>query len=147
MLKRHRLRPIVGAVALAALLAAALLLPIPRVGDPGQERVVAAVHSRLPGWSVLRVTDTWEGAYAVVAGCGARQIGFQFVPGHGLPPNDAWIQPNDEFARSRLQEVSDYSTVLVWRARPLVDRSLSCRQELARSAQGYDGGLGSQPID
>ena len=78
---------------------------------------------------------------------GGRQIGFQVVPGHGLPPQDAWIQPNDEFARSRLAEVSDYSTVLVWRAVRITEHTLSCRQELARSSRGLDGGIGSGPVD
>ncbi len=104
------------------------------------------VHARLPGWSVLSATDTWEGGYAVVASCGARQIGFQVVPGHGLPLQDAWLQPNDEYTRSRLQEVSDYSTVLVWRAVPITNRTLSCRQELARFDGSFDGG-GGGPLD
>ncbi len=147
MLNRSRLRILGGALALVALTAGALWVPVPRVGDPGVARILAAVHARLPGWSVLSTTDTWEGAYAVVASCGARQIGFQYVPGHGLPPQDAWIQPNDEYARSRLQEVSDYSTVLVWRARPITDRTLSCRQELARSTDGLVGRSGGGPLD
>jgi hypothetical protein len=139
--RRYR-RLLVGAVALVALTAAALWVPIPRLGDPGVTRVLDQVHARLPGWSVLSATDTWEGGYAVVASCGARQIGFQVVPGHGLPLQDAWLQPNDEYTRSRLQEVSDYSTVLVWRAVPITNRTLSCRQELAR----FDGG-GGGPLD
>ena len=146
MLNRSRLRILAGGLALVALTAAALWAPIPRVGDPGVARVLAAVHTRLPGWSVLTATDTWEGGYAVVASCGARQIGFQYVPGHGLPPRDAWIQPNDQYARGRLQEVSDYSTVLVWRAQPITNRTLSCRQELAR-INSLDGGLGNGPLD
>ena len=139
--RRYR-RLLAGAVALVALTAAALWVPIPRLGDPGVTRVLDQVHARLPGWSVLSATDTWEGGYAVVASCGARQIGFQVVPGHGLPLQDAWLQPNDEYTRSRLQEVSDYSTVLVWRAVPITNRTLSCRQELAR----FDGG-GGGPLD
>jgi hypothetical protein len=147
-MRTHRpLRVLAGVVALAALTAAALWAPIPRLGNPGVARVLGQVHARLPGWSVLSATDTWEGGYAVVASCGARQIGFQVVPGHGLPPQDAWLQPNDQYARSRLQEVSDYSTVLVWRAVPITDRTLSCRQELARSDPGVDGGVGRGPLD
>lgn len=143
----RRLRVLAGAAALAALTAAALWVPIPSLGDPGVTRVLDQVHERLPGWSVLSATDTWEGGYAVVASCGPRQIGFQFVPGHGLPPQDAWIQPNDQYTRSRLLEVSDYATVLVWRAVPITDRTLSCRQELARSDPGVDGGTGQRPLD
>ncbi len=147
MLSRYRARVLLAALSLVALTATALWAPIPHVGDPGVQRVVAQVQERFPGWRVIQATSTWEGAYAVVAGCGGQQIGFQFVPGHGLPPQDAWIQPNDEFARSRLQEVSDYSTVLVWRARPITDRTLSCREELARSGRRLSGGLGSSPVD
>lgn len=144
---RRSHRVLIGGVALAALTAMALWVPIPRLGDPGVASVVEQVHTRLPGWSVLSATDTWEGGYAVVASCGARQVGFQVVPGHGLPLQDFWIQPNDQYTRSRLQEVSDYSTVLVWRAVPITTQTLSCRQELARSDPGIDGGTSSAPID
>jgi len=143
---RPRLRVLAGVVTLVAITAAALWAPIPRLGDPGVARVLDEVHARLPGWSVLSATDTWEGGYAVVAGCGGREIGFQVVPGHGLPLQDAWLQPNDQYARSRLQEVSDYSTVLVWRAVPITTRTLSCRQELAR-INSLDGGPGNGPLD
>jgi hypothetical protein len=147
MRTRRPLRILVATAALAALTAVALWVPIPRLGDPGVAHVLDQVHARLPGWSVLSATDTWEGGYAVVASCGARQIAFQIVPGHGLPLQDFWLQPNDQYARSRLQEVSDYSTVLVWRAVPISTQTLSCRQELARSDPGVDGGTSSAPID
>lgn len=122
----------------------ALWAPIPHFGNQGAERVVAAVHGRLPGWTVERAIDTWEGGYAVVASCGGSQLGFQVIPGHGLPAQDAWLQPNDAFTRSRLEEVTDYPSYLIWRGSPFVERSLSCEEELARVAAEAraDGGDG-----
>ena len=129
-----RLRRLAALLALPLLFVVALWAPIPRVGDPGINRVVAQVHERMPGWDVVRATDTWEGGYAVVASCGAREVGFQVVPGHGLPPDDAWLQPNDWYTRIWLEQVSDYPTFLIWRARPQTDRTLSCDRELAQAA-------------
>jgi hypothetical protein len=134
MLVRPRLRFVAGLTVLAALFGAALTVPIPHLGDQGIARVEAEVRTRFPGWDVVQATNTWEGGYAVVASCGAREIGFQVVPGHGLPPDDAWVQPNDSYARSRLLELSDYPSFLIWRARPVISRTLSCQQELARRA-------------
>ena len=62
-----RLRRIAALLALPLLFVVALWTPIPRVGDPGIDHVVAQVHARMPGWAVVRATDTWEGGYAVVA--------------------------------------------------------------------------------
>jgi hypothetical protein len=132
MLTRFRLRVGAGLIALLPLLAVALWIPIPRVGNPGASRVVQAASERLPGWSIVRATDTWEGGYAVVASCGPRTMGFQVVPGHGLPLEDAWLQPNDAYADSRLRHISDYPAFLIWRAHPMVRRTLSCSEELAR---------------
>ena len=112
--------------------------------DPGIDRVVAQVHARLPGWDVVGATDTWEGGFAVVASCGARTLGFQMVPGHGLPPDDAWLQPNDAYADSRLRQTSDYPTFLIWRAHPLLNRTLTCSDELALPATPSATALGSQ---
>lgn len=134
MLTRTRLRAGAGLVALLPLLAFALWVPIPRVGNAGADRVLEAASERLPGWSIVRATDSWEGGYAVVASCGPRTMGFQVVPGHGLPLEDAWLQPNDAYAESRLRHVSDYPTFLIWRAHPLISRTLSCSEELARPA-------------
>jgi len=129
-----RLRRVAALLALPLLFVVAVWAPIPRVGDPGIDRVVAQVHARMPGWDVLGATDTWEGGYAVVASCGAREVGFQVVPGHGLPPNDAWLQPNDWTTRISLEQISDYPTFLIWRAQPQTDRTLGCDQQLTQAA-------------
>ena len=131
-----RLRRAAALLALPLLFVVALWAPIPKVGDPGIDRVVAQVHTRMPGWDVVRATDTWEGGYAVVASCGTEQMGFQVVPGHGLPPNDSWLQPNDEYARDSLEQVSDYPTFLIWRDTPQTDRTLSCDRQLAQVESG-----------
>ena len=130
----HPMRRVAALLAFPLMLGVAFWAPIPKVGDPGIDRVVAQVHARLPGWDVVRATDTWEGGYAVVATCGTHEMGFQVVPGHGLPPDDAWLQPNDWSARIWLEQVSDYPTFLIWRARPVVDRTLSCDQHIAQAA-------------
>ena len=128
-----RLRRFAALLALPLLFAVAVWAPIPKVGDPGIDRVVAQVHARMPGWAVVGATDTWEGGYAVAASCGAQEMGFQVVPGHGLPPNDSWLQPNDEYTRIWLKQVSDYPTFLIWRAQPQTDRTLSCDRQLAQA--------------
>jgi hypothetical protein len=128
-----RLRRLAALFALPLLFVVALWAPIPKVGDPGIDHVVAQVHTRMPGWAVVRATDTWEGGYAVVASCGSQEMGFQVVPGHGLPPNDSWLQPNDQYARIWLEQVSDYPTFLIWRAHPQTDRTLSCDNQLAQA--------------
>jgi hypothetical protein len=130
-------------LALGVVLTLALTIPIPRMGDPGLSRVVGLAHERLPGWSIVRATDTWEGGYALVANCGTRQLGFQVIPGHGLPPEDAWLQANDSYAQVRLAEISDYPTYLIWRAQPVLRRTLSCHEELARAV---DDGLSASRI-
>ena len=98
-----RLRRLAALFALPLLFVVALWAPIPKVGDPGIDHVVAQVHTRMPGWAVVRATDTWEGGYAVVASCGSQEMGFQVVPGHGLPPNDpTGCRDGDPFLRTRL---------------------------------------------
>jgi len=91
------------------------------------------VNERLPGWSVDRIERSWEGAFTVVTLCAGRQVGFQFVPGHGLPGQNAWIQPNDSFSRDRLRGVSDHWRHLVWYENPALMNSLSCDEEIAGS--------------
>lgn len=118
---------------LGGLFVLALLVPLPTVPSQAQADVVQRVEERLPGWEVVRAQSSWEGAWTVVASCGARQVGFQMVPGHGLPPGDAWLQPENDYSRSRLESVSDHDRYLVWFAeetRP----TLSCATELARSS-------------
>ena len=106
-------------------------MPIPTVGNAEESGVVSQVAQRLPGWRVVRASESWEHAYTVVASCAGRLVGFQYVPEHGLPPGDAWIQPDDDFSRSRLEELTDSQRYLVWRQRPRTDRTLSCREEVA----------------
>ena len=148
MLIEHR-RPAVrrralGTLALGAIFAVSLWGPIPHLGNQGAQQVVATVNQRLPGWTVDQAIGIWEGGYAVVASCGTSQLGFQVVHGHGLPDQDVWLQPNDAFTRSRLEELTDYPAYLVWRGSPFIERSLSCQEELARVAAEAraDGGGG-----
>src|ERR687891_871323 len=122
----------VGLLMAAIALVVALWVPIPAVPDAGRATVMSAVSTRLPGWNVERLDPSWEGAYTVVTSCAGRTLSFQFVPGHGLPRRDAWLQPSDEFARSRLRLVSDHWRYLVWYAEPDDIDTLSCSEELAR---------------
>ena len=122
-------------VALAAALAIGLATPVPSIPDDDRAAVMDAVQERLPGWSVERLEPSWEGAYTVVTMCAGRQVGFQFVPGHGLPPDDAWIQPNDGFSRDRLRGVSDHWRHLVWYDDPALMNTLSCNEEIAGGEQ------------
>ena len=102
----------------------------------------AEVADRLPGWSVQRIDPTWENAYAVVTSCAGRSIDFQFVPGHGLPRDDAWIQPHSSYARARLGVTSDHHRYLLWRGHRLHPASMECAENLARdgSNDGSDPG-------
>jgi hypothetical protein len=133
--RRHSRRPVHAAVAVAALLAvfgAALLVPMPTFPNAARAEVVSTISHRLPGWKVVRARASWEGAWSVVAACGSLQLGFQLVPGHGLSPGDAWLHPEDLYARDRLATISDDGRFLVWFREPIRPKSLSCRQELAR---------------
>jgi hypothetical protein len=131
-------------VALAAVLALSLTVPIPSLPDVGEASVRRVVHERLPGWTVERVNRSWEGAFTVVTVCAGRQLGFQYVPGHGLPERNAWLRPNDDFARQRLASISDDWRDLVWYEDPAIVDTLSCQEELfggdevARHASRYD---------
>lgn len=111
----------------------ALIMPIPTLPDVGRAAVQAEVGERLPGWTIQRLDPSWEGGYTVVTSCAGKQVGFQFVPGHGLPGRDAWLHPSNEYARDRLSSVSDHRRYLLWRADPVEPEALSCQAELARS--------------
>ena len=117
---------------LAAVFLVALTVPIPALPDAGRAGVRAEVADRLPGWSVQRIDPSWEGSYSVVTSCAGRELSFQFVPGHGLPRDDAWIQPHNSFARARLSRTSDHSRYLLWRGDRLVPPTVSCFENLAR---------------
>lgn len=118
---------------LLAVFGAALLAPMPAMPNSARAEVLASVEDRLPGWNIVRTRSSWEGAWTVVAACGPLHLGFQWVPGHGLSPGDAWLHPQDEYARSRLAVISDDSRFLVWFREPVRQRALSCRKELART--------------
>lgn len=122
-------------LALFAVFAVSLTVPIPSLPDGGRQAVLREIHQRLPGWSVERIERSWEGAYTVVTQCAGREMGFQFVPGHGLPPGAAWLQPNDASARDRLRGVSDHWRYLVWYEDPAMINTHSCHEEIAGSEQ------------
>jgi hypothetical protein len=128
----QRLRPLVAILLLVGVVTAALWMPIPTTGNAQLDQVVGEVRQRLPGWRIVQADASWEGAYTVVASCGSRELGFQLVPEHGLPVGDSWVQPNDLYARNRLEHVSDHDQYLVWYQNPVRQRTLSCRSELAR---------------
>lgn len=131
LLRNLRWRFGAGLFSLAAAFALALNVPIPNAPDVDRANVMAEVSERLPGWRVKQLHSSWEGAYSVVTACAGSEIGFQFVPGHGLPAHDAWLQPTDEYSRDRLRQVSDHWRHLVWYASPVAMNSLSCSDEVA----------------
>jgi hypothetical protein len=140
---RPRRRRIPAPAAFALLLgvfATAMLAPMPVGPNQARAEVVASVEDRLPGWHIVRTRSSWEGAWTVVASCGRSQMGFQWVPGHGLGPGDAWLHPEDRFSRDRLASISDDRRFLVWFSEPIRPRTLSCRQELARIGPGHARG-------
>ena len=138
--RRRRWRlPAPAAIALLAVaFATALLVPLPTAPNEARAEVMANVEQRLPGWHVERARSSWEGAWSVVATCGTLHLGFQLVPGHGLAPGDAWLHPEDRYARERLGTISDSWRALIWFAEPIGERTktLSCRQEMARIGGG-----------
>ena len=140
--RRRRISAPLAVSLLAGLFGVALLAPMPFTQNTAQAEVIAKVENRLPGWQIVRTTPSWEGAWSVVATCGTLHLGFQLVPGHGLAPGDAWLHPEDRYARERLDSISDSWRALIWFAEPIGDRTktLSCRQEMARI-----GGNGRPP--
>jgi hypothetical protein len=148
--RQWRLPTSAGLALLAAAFAAALVAPLPVAPNEARAQVMASVERRLPGWQIERAQSSWEGAWSVVATCGTLQLGFQLVPGHGLGPGDAWLHPEDRYARERLGSISDSFRSLIWFAEPLGERhrTLSCRQEMARLGGGARNPiLAPVPID
>jgi hypothetical protein len=144
VLRDSRWRSGTSLLALAAVFALSLSVPIPSLPDTGRQAVMREVTERLPGWTVERLERSWEGAYSVVTWCAGREMGFQFVPGHGLSGGSAWLQPNDSATRDRLRGVSDHWRYLVWYADPALMNTLSCHEEIAGSEQTS---LESSPYD
>jgi len=123
-----------GALIIASLAGAfliALTVPIPTLPDAGRAEVRAELADRLPGWSVQRLEPSWENAYVVVTSCAGRDLAFQFIPGHGLPRDDAWIHPHNSYARARLSATSDHARYLVWRGQVANPASMGCSENLA----------------
>jgi hypothetical protein len=134
-----------GALIIASLAGAfliALTVPIPTLPDAGRAEVRAEVADRLPGWSVQRLEPSWENAYVVVTSCAGRDLAFQFIPGHGLPRDDAWIHPHNSYARARLSATSDHERYLVWRGQQADPASMGCSENVARdgSTNGVSDG-------
>lgn len=135
----HRIgRPGIVLASLAGAFAIALTAPIPALPDAGRATVRAEIDDRLPGWTVARVQPSWEGAYAVVTTCAGREVAFQFVPGHGLPHQDAWLQPNNDYARRHLRITSDHDRYLLWRGNPVDSSALSCADDIAQGGDTSD---------
>jgi hypothetical protein len=118
---------------LAAAFLIAYFMPIPVAPDLGRATVLGEVSDRLPGWTVQKLDHSWEGGYTVVTSCAGKQVAFQFGPGHGLPAQDAWLRPSNDYTRERLRHVSDHYRYLLWRAEPRDLDRLSCQEELART--------------
>ena len=85
-------RRVVVTLALAGVALLALLAPIPTSGNAGRAVLMSQLEQRLPGWHLVRASESWESAFTVVAECGGRLVGFQYVPEHGLPAGDAWLR-------------------------------------------------------
>jgi hypothetical protein len=117
---------------LGAVFGLALWAPIPTGPNAARADVTAQVERRFPGWRIARASASWEGAWSVVVSCGTRQVGFQLVPGHGLPAGDAWLHPEDRYSHARLAAISDDRTYLVWYQDAKHARSMSCRTQVAR---------------
>ncbi|MGQ0609239.1 MAG: hypothetical protein ACT4OQ_12370 [Chloroflexota bacterium] len=135
ILRIARWHPGASFLALAGVFALSMTIPIPSLPDGDRQAVMHEVRERLPGWSVARLDPSWEGAYTVVTLCAGREMGFQYVPGHGLPARDAWLQPNDEYTRERLLGLSDHWRHLVWYEDPALFNTLSCHEEIAGAEQ------------
>lgn len=147
--RRWRLSIPAAIALLAVVFATALLAPLPVAPNEARAEVVASVERRLPGWHIERTQSSWEGGWSVVATCGTLHLGFQLVPGHGLAPGDAWLHPEDRYARERLGSISDSWRALIWFAQPigLRTKTLSCRQEMARLGGAHPSLLTRGPVD
>ena len=121
---------------LAGAFAIALTAPLPSLPEAVRADVRAEVRDRLPGWTVHRVNPSWEGAYTVVTTCADQELAFQFVPGHGLPHEDAWLRPTNDYSRRHLAVTSDHQRYLLWRENPADASALSCSEQVASNDDG-----------
>jgi len=117
---------------LGAVFGVALWAPIPTGPNAARADVMAQVEQRFPGWRIARASSSWEGAWTVVVSCGSRQVGFQLVPGHGLPAGDAWLHPEDAYSHARLAATSDDRTYLLWYRDANHARAAPCKTQLAQ---------------
>jgi hypothetical protein len=131
MTRHHRLTRF-APLALGAVFGLALWAPIPTGPNAARADVMAQVQQRFPGWRIARASSSWEGGWSVVVSCGTRHVGFQLVPGHGLPAGDAWLHPEDRYSHARLAASSDNRTYLIWYRDAKHARSVSCRTQVAR---------------
>lgn len=131
-MNRHRRVTRFAPLLLAVVFGVALWAPIPTGPNAARADVMAQVEQRFPGWRIARASSSWEGAWSVVVSCGTRQVGFQLVPGHGLPAGDAWLHPEDRYSHARLATISDDRTYLVWYRDAKHAPSLLCRDQVAR---------------
>jgi hypothetical protein len=139
LFRRRTIRTGASFVALAGVLALSLTVPVPSVPDRAEAAVIRVIAERLPGWKIERINRSWEGAYSIVTMCAGREMGFQYVPGHGLGPDAAWLQPNDLASRERLAAISDHWRHLVWYDDPAMIDTLSCEEEIAGGNETASG--------
>jgi hypothetical protein len=131
--RRVGARRLAGGALLVAAFLGALVFPAPSGAEHNRARaeVEAQVRERLPGWRITTLNESWESAWRVVARCGGEEIGFQYIPEHGLPLGDAWTLPSNETSRTRLRRIADHWKYLIWRQNPDERQSLSCQQAIA----------------
>jgi hypothetical protein len=131
--RRDGARRLAGGTLLFAAFLLALVFPAPTGPDHNGARaaVEAQIRERLPGWRVTTLNESWESAWTVVARCGTEEIGFQYIPEHGLPLGDVWTLPNNEASRLWLRRIADHWKYLIWRQNPEEPNSLSCQQAIA----------------
>lgn len=126
-------------VALVAAFGVAAVVPIPRLPDPGRALVVRQLGLRLPGWRLVALDGSWEGAYRAMLACGDVSLEFQYVPNHGLPAGAAHLTPSDDRTRHWLAAISDRRRDLLWAPYRPGRHTLLCGLPLARASGAAEG--------